>query len=76
MVDASIFDPLAFKKEFLEAMEEAPTYICDICFKFDWRKNTKKLNHSRYDKRIYNCCHTLKSEYICKSCDLSLRKRK
>ena len=75
MVDASIFHTPAFKKEILEAIEEGPTYICGICLKFDWRENMIKLNHSRYGK-IYNGCHTVKSEYICKSCDLSLRKRK
>lgn len=52
MVNGSIFDTSVFKlveKELLEANEEL---ICDICWKFGWRKNTINLNQPGYDKKI------------------------
>lgn len=54
MVDGSIFDTSVFKlveKELLEAMKKVQL-ICDICWKFGWRKNTINLNQPGYDKKI------------------------
>ena len=79
MVDPSILETPAFKliqKEFKAAIQEGPTYICDICWKFEFKKNVIKLKDSKYDDDIYIECHTGKSEWICKNCHNSLKSKK
>ena len=56
MVDPSILESPVFKlieKEFRNVIEECPTYVCDICWKFEFRTNVKKLKQSKYEKKSY-----------------------
>ena len=83
MVDPSILETEAFKliqKEFQMAINEGPTYICDICLKFEFRTNVIKLKVSNYDTDVFNESHTCKSEcnseWICNTCHQSLLKKK
>ena len=77
MVDPSILDTEAFRlieKEYTSAIREGPTYVCDICWKLEFRQNVINFNNSKYEKDIYQKCHTNKSEWICNGCHRSLLK--
>ena len=79
MVDPCILETPAFKlieEDFKSAIKEGPTYICDICWKLEFRKNVIKLKDSKYETDLYNECTTKKSEWICKSCHNSMLKNK
>ena len=79
MVDPCILQTGAFKliyNEYKDAINEGPTYICDICWKFEFRKNIIKLDSLRYQSSIFNECSTGKSNWICNSCHKTLLKRK
>ena len=79
MVDPSILDTDAFKtieREFKDAIKEGPTFICDICWKFEFRTNVIKLTETKYDQEIYAECNTGKSSWICKGCHRSLLSNK
>ena len=58
------------------AIQEGPTYICDICWKFEFRRSVIKLKKLKYQTDIYNQCSTIKSDWICKSCHSSMLKNK
>ena len=48
------------------AIQEVSTYICDICWKFEFWRNVTKLKEMKYQADIYNK-HTMgKSDWICK----------
>ena len=53
-----------------------PTYICNICWKSEFRKNAIKLMEPKYQSDIYNECNTGKSDWICKNCHNSVSKYK
>ena len=55
-------------------MSEGPTYICDICWKYEFRTNVVKLVPNKYKEDIFEKCHTLKSDWICKNCHAKLLK--
>ena len=77
VVNPSILTKLAFRlidKDFKTAIQEGPTYICDICWKFEFR--ISKLKELKYQTDIYNECTTGKSDWICKSCHNSMSKNK
>ena len=78
--DPAIFETEAFKAvecKFKSAISEAPTYICDICIKFEYKSNVVLKKEDRYeDHELFNKCSTKKSDYICKSCHKSLLKGK
>ena len=79
MVDPCILKTPAFKlveEEFKSAIKEGPTYICDICWKYEFRKNVIKLQDSKYERSLYEECTTGKAEWICRSCHTSLSKKK
>ena len=81
MVDPCILKTPAFKlieKEFKGAIQEGPTYICDICWRSEYRKSVKELKESKYSEisDLFNECKTGKSKWICGSCDASLREKK
>ena len=79
MVDPSILHTTAFsliEEEFKNAIQEGPIYVCDICWKFEYKRNMIKLKDLKYDKELYEECHTGKSEMICKGCHNSLLKNK
>ena len=79
VVNPSILTKLAFRlidKDFKTAIQEGPTYICDICWKFEFRRNVIKLKEPKYQADIYNECTTGKSDWICKSCHNSMSKNK
>ena len=41
MVHPSILDTQTFKlieKGFLKAVQEGPVHICNVCWKFEWKK--------------------------------------
>ena len=58
------------------AIQEGPTYICDICWKFDFRRNVIKLKESKFRTDIYNKCTTGKSDWIYANCHNSVMKNK
>ena len=69
----------AFKiieSEFKDAIKEGPTFICDICWKFELRSNVIKLTETKYEQEIYAECHTGKSNWICKGCHRSMLNNK
>ena len=79
MIDPCILTTPGFRlieEDFAGAIQEGPTYICDICWKFEFRRNVTKLNESKYETDIYNKCTTGKSDWICKSCHNSMMKNK
>ena len=79
MVDPSIIDTPAFKlieEEYKEEIKKGPDYICDICWKTEYRINVIVLDPSKYDKKLFDKCHTGKSMWICKSCDKAMKKKK
>ena len=47
--------------DFKDAVQEGPTYICDICSKFEFRRNVIKVKQPKYQADIYNECTTGKS---------------
>lgn len=79
MVDPSILSTKAYeiiREKFQAAIEQGPTYICDICIKWEYNHNVKILNPDKYDEDILiNCC-TGKSDWICNSCDKSMKNNK
>ena len=50
--------------------------MCDICHKCEYKGNVWNLDISRYDVPIFNKCHSGKSQWICKSCDKTMKKSK
>ena len=79
MVDPSILTTPAFRlieEDFKSALQEGPTYICDICWKFEFQRNFIKLMEPKYQTDIYNKCTNGKSGWICKSCHNSMSKNK
>ena len=69
------------KNEFMIAIQECPTYVCNVCWKFEYRTNVILMNPDKYQPDIFSKCKTdLNCEdeqaFICKSCDRSLLKRK
>ena len=57
MVDRSILHTQAYKiiqKVFEDAINEGPTYTCDICIKSEFRKSVIKLNPSKYEKGTFD----------------------
>ena len=61
---------------YLPTIQEGPTYIGDICWKFKFWRNIIKLKESKYQTDIYNKCTAGKSDWICKSCHNSMMKNK
>ena len=52
MVDPTILKTQAFKLikgDFQCVIQEGPTNICDICWKFEFRKNVIKLKDTKYE---------------------------
>ena len=79
MVDESILQTEAFNliySEYKEAISEGPTYICTVCWKFEFRRNILTLNSSKYESELFDECNTGKCEWICKTCDKYLIKGK
>ena len=79
MTDPCILTTPAFRlteKDFKGAIQEGPTYICDICWKLEFRQNVIKLKESKYKTDIYSKCTSGKSDWICKSCHNSMMKNK
>ena len=54
-----------------------------MCWKFEYKTNVKKINHSKYENGTFDKCYTGKSkekekdgkEWLCKTCDGSLKKK-
>ena len=79
MVDPSILHTQAYKiiqKVFEDAINEGPTYTCDICIKSEFRKSVIKLNPSKYEKETFDKLASRVYEWICKSCHNYLMKEK
>ena len=64
------------KGNFKGVIHEGPTHNCDICWKFEFRRNALKLKEPKYKTGIYNKCTTGKSDWICKSCHNFMLKNK
>ena len=61
MTDPCILTAAAFRlieEDFKGAIQEGSTYICDICWKFEFRRNVIKLKEVKYQADIYNECTT------------------
>ena len=79
MVDPSILESKAFKlikEDYVTAIQKGPEFICNICHKCDWRNNVQHFDPSNYDQEILEKCDTGKSNWICRTCDKSMRKDK
>ena len=79
MVYPFILTTPAFKiieEDFKSAIQEGPTSIYDICWKFGFRKDVIKLNALKYQTGICNKFSTGKSDWICRSCHKSMLKNK
>ena len=62
-------------------MQEAPTYVCNVCWKFEYKTNALIMNSEKYESQIFSKCKTdfnsnKDQVYICKPCDRSLKKEK
>ena len=78
MTDPCILTTPAFRlteEDFKGTIQEGPTYICDICWKFVFQRNIIKLKESSNKIDIYNKCTTCKSDRIC-SCHNYMMKSK
>ena len=54
-VDHSILKTEAYKiikSKFQKSVSEGPTYICDICWKYEFRSNVVKLVPNKYKEEI------------------------
>ena len=40
---------LAIQNDYLNAISEGPVYICNICWKLEYRTNVQHLLDSKYD---------------------------
>ena len=79
MFDSFILTTPAFKiieEDFKSAIQEGPTSIYDICWKFGFRKDVIKLNALKYQTGICNKFSTGKSDWICRSCHKSILENK
>ena len=79
IVDPSILTTPTFRlieEDFKSAIQEGPTQICDICWKFEFQRNVIKLMEPKYQTSICNECTTGKSGWICKSFHNSMSKNK
>ena len=79
MTDPCILTTPSFRlieEDFKGAIQEGPTNICDIYWKFEFRKNVSKLKESKYQTDIYTKCTTGESDWMCKRCHNSIMKTK
>ena len=79
MTDPSVLTTPAFrlmKEDFKGAIQEGPTYLFYICWKFEFRRSVIKLKESKNQTDIYNKWTTVKPDWICKSCHNSMMKNK
>ena len=77
--DTSILTTPVFRlneEDFKSTIQEGRTYICDICCRFEFRRNVIKLKEPKYQTDIYNGRTTGKSDWTCKSCLNSMLKNK
>ena len=79
MTDPCILTTPAFRlieEVFNGKIDEGPSYICDIYWKFGLQRNVIKLKEPKYNTDTYNECTTGKFDWICKSCHNSMLKSK
>ena len=79
MTDSHVLTTPSFRltKEGLKgAIQDGPTYICDICWKFEFRRNVIKLKETKHQTNIYNKCTTGTSDWMRKICHNSMSKNK
>ena len=84
MTDPNILDTdayLCMLNEFEKSIQKGPTCVCNVCWKFEYKINVVIMNSEKYEPQIFSKCKTdFNSDkdlvYICKSCDLSLKKEK
>ena len=79
VTDPCILTTPAFRlieEDFSGTIQESSTQICDICWKFKFRRNLIKLKEPKYQDDIYNECTTGKSDWIFKSCHNFMLKNK
>ena len=69
----SMFDQCILTTEdFESAIQEGPTYICDMCWKFEFLKSVIKQDALKYQTSYFNKFSTGKSDWICRSCHKSM----
>ena len=86
MTDPNILDSEAYLymfSEFEKSIEQGPTYICNICWTFVYRTDViclvpdkYSIHNDMFTKCKTNCKSLDNKEYICNSCDHSLKKGK
>ena len=84
MVHPSFLDTPAFKlieKEYGEEIRKGPNYICNICWKTEYRTSVIELDPSKHDEKLFDQCHTNNYShdqkiYIGKDCDRAMKKKK
>ena len=72
MTDPNILNTDAYihlQNDFETTINEGPTFICNICIKFEYRKNVVHLNETKYSKNmdIFNKCVTQINQLMDKS---------
>ena len=86
MTDSNILDTDAYMNMlscFEKSIEHGPTLTGNICWKFEYRTNVICLDPEKYSEHndLFSKCRTEqtsddKTQYVCKSCDCSLKKGK
>ena len=77
MVDPSILKTQAFKliqEGFFQKLRKV--HIMFVIVATNVNTNKERLDTFRYATKVFDKCHTGKSEWICKSCDKVMRKNK
>ena len=67
--------------QFMMSINQGPTYVCNICWKFEYRTNVTVMKSDKYDPDIYMKCKTDRDSneqetFICNTCDRYLKKPK
>ena len=78
IIHSCILATPAFKvvEDFKSAIQEGPTYISDVCWKFEFRKNVMKLNTLKNQAGICNKFSTGMSGWMWSSSYKSILKNK
>ena len=57
--DPAIFETEAFadlENSFFSAISKGPTYICDICLKFEYKTNVVLMKEENYESQLFSFC--------------------
>ena len=79
MTDPRILDTDAYEHmlcEFNKEIDKGPTYVCNICWKFEYKTNILIFHAEKYDPDLLQKCKPTgkNTGYICKGCDRYLKR--